>query len=239
MIKTRDLIPNIYYDNSRDFQVLGRIYDVVYNYVKTNIDLMTNLPLNKSSDLSMINLVLTSLGFSRKHEYNAEDLKKICLVFVELLKLKGTKRAVELAIATLMNAQNLDIDFEVIDSYKTIGDARVKQYQFDIYIPQELKDIELLDDILDYILPSGYLYRYYLSNYSKQNILKIGVNESIDTYQYSNTNLTNVSKPNTTRDKRPEVVGEEQDLGLTYTGIIYNQVQNSQESENAEENSNE
>ena len=40
MIRIKDQIPSIYYDASRDFQVLGHLYEVVLNYVKTNADML-------------------------------------------------------------------------------------------------------------------------------------------------------------------------------------------------------
>lgn len=230
MIKTRDLVPNIYYDNSRDFQFFGRIHEIIYNYIKTNIDIMTTLPLSKDVDLSMINLLLTTLGFSRRHEYNANDLRKICSVFTELLRLKGTRKAVELAIATLMNAQNIDKEFNVVD--RTI--SGVKQYTFDIYLPIELKDIELLEDIFDYILPSGYEYRFYNTEYGYKSTTPIQTSSNIQHYTYSTSNLSNVAKPGE-RDERPEVVGSDEDLALTYTGRVYQPIiedENSQEEEN-------
>ena len=231
MIRTRDIVPNIYYDTSRDFQFFGRIYEVIFNYIKTNIDLMTSLPLSKNTDLSMINLLLTTIGFTRRHEYNAEDLKKICSVFIELVRLKGTKRAVELAISTLMNAQNIDASFEVVDRYVSNGTSMVKQYSFDIYLPIELEDKELLEDIFDYILPSGYEYRFYYSEYGMSSKTALATQDRVSSYQFSNDNLSMISQPKSTRDQRPEVVGEKKNLGLTYTGVIYNPSSQPQEEE--------
>ena len=30
MIKTQELTPEVYYKKSRDFQILGRIYDIIF-----------------------------------------------------------------------------------------------------------------------------------------------------------------------------------------------------------------
>ena len=244
MIKTRDLVPNVYYDQSRDFQFFGRVYEIVYNYIKTNIDLMQNLPLSKNSDLSMIGLVLSTLGFSRRHEYNSEDLKRICTVFIELIRLKGTRKAVELAIATLMSAQNINTSFDVMQHYDEYVDeetqevVKVKTNSFDIYIPIELKDIELLEDIFDYILPSGYEYRIFYSSYSPMSMLKVGVaSDKISGYAYDNIDLTKVAKP-CERDERPTLEDKPEELSLTYTGIVYKPQETSQEESQEEEESN-
>ena len=38
MIKLQELTPSVYYEQSRDFQFIGRLYDIVLNYIKTNAD---------------------------------------------------------------------------------------------------------------------------------------------------------------------------------------------------------
>jgi len=218
MIKTKNLVPEVYYDQSRDFQFFGRVHEIVYNYIKTNIDLMTGLPLSDNVDLSMINLLLTTLGFTRRHVYNAEDLKKICGVFVELLRLKGSKKSVELAIATLMNAQNLTGRFDVIDTTDELGN---KLYSLDIYLPKDIQDLVLLEDIFDYILPAGYTYRFSYTEYSDTYTLPVEVTDTISVKnQYTNSNLSKIAKPEE-RDKRPENTESNDDLGITYTGVVY------------------
>jgi len=226
MIKVKDLVPSIYYDNSRDFQFLGRSFEVVYNYVKTNVDLMTDLPLSSNSDLSMINLLLTTLGFEKRHEYNAVDLKKICSVFSELVKLKGTKKAVELAVSTLLNSQNIDSDFEVIDVY---DENKNKLYMYNIYIPIELDDRILLEDLFEYILPVGYTYNFIYTSLTDTKSSNFEIESKIKHGTFVIDNLSLTARPSTesgdiyARDTKVsfENITSNTDLGLTYTGRVY------------------
>ena len=50
MIRLQDLVPNVYYEKSRDFQFIGRLFDIVLNSVKTNSDTLYNLPSGKNKD---------------------------------------------------------------------------------------------------------------------------------------------------------------------------------------------
>ena len=220
MIKTRKLVPEIYYDKSRDFQFLGRIFEINYNYAKTNVDLLNTLPLSNNSDLRLVNLVLTTLGFTRKHEYNSHDLKKISQVFSELIRYKGTKKSVELAVNALLNAQNIDAVAHVEDVYD--GMTHKKLYEFAIYLPIELDDVVLLEDLFDYILPAGYSYRLYFTEMVKGSISNITGSSSITSYTYSDANLSKIAKPET-RDELPQESGE--DLGLTFTTRVYKPVE--------------
>ena len=45
MIKLQNYTPEIYYKESRDFQFIGRLYDLVLNSIKTEVDLLYYLPL--------------------------------------------------------------------------------------------------------------------------------------------------------------------------------------------------
>ena len=68
MIKLQDYTPEVYYRESRDFQFIGRLYDLVLNYVKTNADLIYSLPLSDNSDNQFIDLMAMTLGFHAKHK---------------------------------------------------------------------------------------------------------------------------------------------------------------------------
>ena len=85
MIKSQNLVPNIYYNESRDFQLFGRIYDIIFNYAKTNIDLMENFPINNYTDSKLIELLARTLGFNNKLSYRNDDLNAICNVFITLI----------------------------------------------------------------------------------------------------------------------------------------------------------
>lgn len=74
MIKTQTLTPEIYYKQSRDFQFFGRLYDVLFNYLKTEIDLIRSFPLNNTQDTSFLELLLRTLGFGNMREYQTNQL---------------------------------------------------------------------------------------------------------------------------------------------------------------------
>ena len=86
MIKLQDYTPDVYYNESRDFQFIGRLYDIVLNYVKTNADLLYDLPLSDNSDSQFIELLAFTLGFQPKHKYTAKHLRAICSVFSDILR---------------------------------------------------------------------------------------------------------------------------------------------------------
>lgn len=145
MIKLQNMTPNVYYNQSRDFQFIGRLFDVLLNSIKTNTELITNLPLNDDLENRLLDLLTMTLGFKSLHEYNIVQLRALCSAFMSLLHKKGTYTAIEKACSVLINAEGITNEFSI-----DIADNNVT-----IYLPPNVNDTNLLKDILIYILPAG------------------------------------------------------------------------------------
>lgn len=149
MIKTQNLVPDVYYNESRDFQLFGRAYDITFNYLKTNIDLITN-----RKDSKLLELLLRTVGFQTKRQYNYNDLYILSQNFIDIMRNKGTTEGIDKAIKTILHAENIKSKYEIYmeeeDGFKVIT----------LYIDADLNssEVALLEEILDYILPIGTLY---------------------------------------------------------------------------------
>ena len=145
MIKLQELTPSVYYEQSRDFQFIGRLYDVVLNYVKTNADNLYTLPIGKNMDEKLLNLLAFTLGFQSKHHYNSKQLLAICSVLPLILKNKGSLNAILIAVNSILYAEGINqaLDYEF------------KNNNLVLYLSQDLSDLTLLKDIMIYILPAG------------------------------------------------------------------------------------
>jgi len=219
MIRTKELVPELYYDFSRDFQFLGRALDVVFNYAKMNTDLLTGNPLSANLDDSLVLLATRTIGFETKHQYNAQDLRNICSVFSSIIKDKGTESAIKRAVQTLMNSQNISgyYDVKVVNKATEAGDV---DYTIKIYIPSGLKDLILLEDLLDYILPAGYDYRFIYGQTGKPLKNTISVETNINKYNIKDDLLGRIMRP-MLNDKRPDDSDtniETQGAATTFTG---------------------
>lgn len=149
MIKLQNYTPEIYYKESRDFQFIGRLFDLVLNAVKTDVDLLYYVPLTANSDEKLLELLSFTLGFNPRHQYTTRQLKTVCSVFTEIVKYKGSIKSLKIACEALFNAmdisQALDYDFS----------AGKNNTELNLYIPQEFEDITILNDLLAYVLPAG------------------------------------------------------------------------------------
>ena len=149
MIKLQNYTPEIYYKESRDFQFIGRLFDLVLNSVKTEADLLYHIPLSTESDERLLDLLAMTLGFKPKHQYNARQLKALCSVFTEILRNKGSIKALKIACEALFNAMDINqaLDYDFTDKNSHI--------ELNLYVPTELEDISILSDLLTYVLPAG------------------------------------------------------------------------------------
>ena len=163
MIVLQKSVPEVYYNQSRDFQFLARAFEVLLNYEKTNVDVIKAFPLSNNFDIRLLTLLAYTLGFTSKHNYNTKDLFNICSTFAELLNKKGSLESIYLAIDALLNAQQIDEKFDV-----RIDNIRQDDYNLIITLPYNTRDTVLLEDIFDYILPAGFTYTFEFAEFSDE-----------------------------------------------------------------------
>ena len=233
MIKTRNLVPGIYYNESRDFQVLGRTFEILFNYIKTNIDLMEGLPFSRNCDIHLLPLLAQSLGFTNKRNYSKDELRALCSSFIRLLRYKGTKQSIQEAVNLMLHANGINDVANVV-----IGDAD-DPHCVVIYVPVELTDITILEDIFEYILPCGFNYRFIFT--TKPNEYKGAYVGTSDRYAYGIFNATGdgatlglISNPdNVEAPSMPDTGVEisQTELSMVSSGTITNAGFESEESE--------
>lgn len=195
MIKLQNYTPEVYYKESRDFQFIGRLYDLVLNSVKTETDLLYNIPLSDNSDEKLLELLAMTLGFKPKHQYNARQLKAICSVFSEIIRNKGSIKALKIACEALFNAmdisQALDYDFA----------PNKDNTELNLYISEEFEDISILTDLLTYVLPAGMscniIKELQLQTISNTNI---GISDTANCEIINNNSYSQIQRLSTTTD---------------------------------------
>lgn len=158
-MRTQNLVPDVYYKESRDFSYIGRLLEVLFNYSKTNTDLVKVSAMDKNIPSSLIDLLATTVGFESKHEYITSDLIAICSAFSYLLRNKGSLRAIEDAIYILLYTQGITYSPDIYYLTDNTGHI-IDRYHLVIEIPAEIKDVVLLEDLFEYILPVGFTYNF-------------------------------------------------------------------------------
>lgn len=211
MIRTEKLIPQVYYDESRDFQVLGRLFDAIANYGKMNIDLMLS-PETKESPSQIVKLLATFVGFVTKHNYDNSNLVAVCRSFGSLLREKGSMSAITDAVNILLNSQGIKLKYGTVVSVDKDLAGR-SLHAVNIYVPTQLKDVNLLEDLFEYILPAGWVYRIVtVENTSIDNSDSVSIKPSVA--------ITEVDSGKPQITKLDSDTGKVNNESKTYLGVV-------------------
>ena len=153
MIKSRELLPYIYTKDSRDFQLFEHMLDGAIAPSLLATEQMANFPLSSKSDRRFLELYASTIGFEISHTYHTETLYSFLSVFKSLVRNKGTNKAITLAINTLLSSQhNIKESQVAIDK---------ENFNIVVHLPNDIYDSAILDDVFDYILPTGFTYTIY------------------------------------------------------------------------------
>ncbi len=212
MITLQKCVPEIYYNQSRDFQFLARDLEVLANYLKTNADIIEAFPQSKNFDIHLLTLLAYTLGFNPKHTYNSNDLFSVCASFNEILKYKGSITAIKKAVRVLLNAQQIDKKSKV---YPDKEDSK----NLIIQVPAEVKDIILLEDLFDYILPCGFTYSFMFTEFEDTyDAVKLATSQDAKVVEYEHTTqLGAIAGPDA---ERFDYANPQHDLQQTSTGVV-------------------
>ena len=158
MFRLEHNVPQVYVEQSRDFQLLCRLYDCINNGVRYDINSMLSIldPMKVSDRL--LNLMCTKVGFFTSRNYDSLLLRYILVAFPFALKYKGSKHGIEIAVSAILKAES---EFRVLDETKSI-DSLITidnvEHCIRIYTTVEIINKNALKDFLKYIMPVGYTY---------------------------------------------------------------------------------
>lgn len=184
MIKTQLLTPEVYYKESRDFQFFGRLYDAIFNYLKTYIDLIRSFPTNNTQDAKFLELLLKTLNFRNLREYHIDQLRYLAKEWIYIVKNKGSMVAISNAVRLILRLENIKDEYRIV--YDTINfdiPTVVVQLKADI----SSQESSLLEEVLNYILPIGV-------GYTIQNVAILGDFEPMTLTIEEHTSLREVNR---------------------------------------------
>ena len=213
MIDVIKQTPFEYSRQSRDYQVIARLYTALYNINKMYIDNMNVW--NFNIDNKLTTLRTRTLNFIPKHSWDLDELDAAISCFKYLMRRKGTILALEFCLTILLRINNLsgEIDEEsgtlVVDSENST---------ILIKIPKALASAGVVDDLLDYLLPAGFIYR--IIEYSE-----IGIdNNNVDIVLDNIKEIVKVPTENVVIYGSPEYEGSNQLNGFAGDTIYKNNV---------------
>lgn len=147
LIDVTKLTPRVYSNHSRDFQVIARLFNSVLNSNLLNSQLIATLGLDEDFDDELADLLLMTLGIPVVHDYNTRQVLAVCKAFAEVRRHKGSVRALETLLNTLLHVEGITESGHV-----TVSEDKTT---IEIWVPANLSDITLFNDLLRLLLPAG------------------------------------------------------------------------------------
>ena len=159
MIWFQNNVPQVYVEESRDFQLIGRIIETIINAnIYNNNSILSTLDAKKINE-RLLELLATKVGFYHKHNIDVKVLRYIISAFPYIIKYKGSKKGIESAINVILKIEQPMEPPEInIDNIN---------YSINIYTNKKLVNKDALSDILEYIVPVGYTYS--IQEYQKRS----------------------------------------------------------------------
>lgn len=156
-------VPDVYVTQSRDFQLLLRLYDSIFSGVKFDIDSIQGVINTSKSRNSILPLLSTKLGFFTNLEINDDKLRIILGGFPLIIRNKGSLLAIKQTLNLYLKAEHIKCNIIVSYNSETtmLGDEVILDHTLSIGSDKTLKNPQILQEIFKYILPIGFRLRFY------------------------------------------------------------------------------
>lgn len=167
MIRTQNLVPEYYPEQSRDFQVLGRLFDYAVNGLKFNIDSMQNITNTNHAKDTVLPLIGDKFGIYDKQSYSNRELLS---ALPSALQYKGSLKSISILLNAYLDSLSIfdyaiayhSKDRESAEELSQLLRQEIKPYTIVIVlsVTPSLADLHVLDEYLNMVVPCGMLIRY-------------------------------------------------------------------------------
>lgn len=154
--RTQDHVPDVYTRKSRDFQLFCNLFDCINGGIKYDIDSIIDVVDTNQCNERLIPYLQTKLGFWSNVKMSAENLRIILKGFMYAVRNKGSIKGVERAVQIFLKVARIQTNVHIEVNNNTESDP----YTILIGTEEYLGDTSILDEILKYIIPAGYAYKY-------------------------------------------------------------------------------
>ena len=189
IFRLQNNVPDIYVKESRDFQTLCNVFDIMNSGIKHDIDSMPSiLDTNLCRD-SMIPLLQSKLGFFTKRTLTTKEIRHVLCAFKRLVKDKGSRIGIKEAIEIYLKLLNTNGGYRITitnsetlekklnGTADTVYNKTSNVYLVEIDLQSQIQSTDVLKEMLNYVLPAGYKlsFGFYTSqNFETEMLLEPG-----------------------------------------------------------------
>lgn len=161
MFRISEKVPEVYMKESRDFQILPRIDDLLFLGEHYDISTIQELNNPKKCRNSCLKYLAEKVGFYTDKYIPDNVLINIISAFRTALKNKGTDLGIQQAVIAILKAENSIDPPKIVYTRSDSSLPYYEQYTINIYTPIKIINEVALREFLKYIIPAGYNYNIY------------------------------------------------------------------------------
>lgn len=161
-------VPDVYMQESRDFQLVSRLYDLAFQSTRFSIDSIDNISDTQLCNSSLLPLLDNKLGYHTNLKLSDRTHRIILSAFPHFMRYKGSLQGLTQVLNVFTRITNILVHYEVEESDKSVINVIFHDY---------LYNVDLLSELIEYVRPTGVLIRYIKRVYKTDN-LKVKVNST-------------------------------------------------------------
>lgn len=215
MFRLEDNTPAVYTEQSRDFQLLCRMYDFVINNLIFNASSMQNILSPLKCDEKLLPLIAKRVGFFSDVEIDTRVLRYILDAFPTIMRDKGSELAIREAVTAILKSEH-SFGYISINNVRKVVDTNGNidnnsSYIITISTPVRLSasSNRALQEIFKYIIPAGYAVNIVYASYDPSEVHTDVLVTSSDVYRIV-SGLQN--RYNVRNSSYSEIVSEENSI---------------------------
>lgn len=168
MFRVEQNVPEVYVEQSRDFQLYSRLYDLVFQSARFSIDSMEQVSDTMRCNDKLLPLIATKVGFFTDLNLTNYADRQVLSAFPYIIKYKGSLMGIQLVANLFERIMNVKSSVEQKDRNKVV-------IKFEDYSP----NVKLLYALLDYIRPTGLVIDYEVVTKTPESSTDFGISEKI------------------------------------------------------------
>lgn len=162
IIRFQNQIPGVYTSESRDFQILCRAFDSVFDSCKSNIDTILFAVNSDYIRNELLGALKDKLGLFNNQNFTDAELRIILHGLPYIKHHKGSRQALFAAINLFCKVYKIYEPMTLIIYNNVIdNNTLVHKYEIHIGMSKTIKNRDVLNLLLEYALPTGYTLHYY------------------------------------------------------------------------------
>jgi hypothetical protein len=185
MFRLQDNVPDVYINESRDFQLICRLYDLIINGVMFDINSITNINNPMKVNDRLLKLYCSKVGFFTNAYIPDEVLRVILSSFNYTIKYKGTKTGIEHAVCAILKMEgSFKKPIIIIDN---------DNYNIRILTPITIYNKVALQEYLKHIIPAGYTFTIENSLQIPERLTELSIAEKVYIKQLETAELSEIA----------------------------------------------